>query len=110
MLNEAQGRHTSAKPAAGERQDALALNQQIAAKLEEYAQLLDQQGADGFRSRAYRRAARTLQALERPVGELLASEGRDGLTALPGIGQGIAGAIAEMVAGGRWSQFDRLRG
>ena len=110
MLSEAQERHTSAKPAADERQDPLAVNRQIAAQLEDYAQLLDQQGADGFRSRAYRRAARTLEELDRPVNELLASEGRAGLTALPGIGQGIAGAIAEMVAGGRWSQLDRLRG
>ncbi|HXV30563.1 MAG TPA: DNA-binding protein, partial [Sinorhizobium sp.] len=35
---------------------------------------------------------------------------REGLVALPAIGRAIAGAIAEMVATGRWSQLERLRG
>ena len=37
-------------------------------------------------------------------------QGRDGLDALPSIGAGIAGAIAEILISGRWSQLDRLRG
>lgn len=62
----------------------------------------------GFRARAYRRAADVVSRLERPVGEILAKEGRDGLVAaLPAIETGITGAIAEMVATGRWSHpFD----
>ncbi|WP_244497751.1 DNA-binding protein [Mesorhizobium sp. Root695] len=82
----------------------------MAAKFRDFADLLDSQGADGFRARAYRRAADVVSRLERPVGEILAKEGRDGLVALPAIGTGIAGAIAEMVATGRWSQLERLRG
>ena len=82
----------------------------VAAKLNDFAELLDQQGADGFRARAYRGAAETVAGLKDPVSGILAREGRAGLVSLPGIGEGIAGAIAEMVATGRWSQLDRLRG
>ncbi|MCZ8542715.1 DNA-binding protein [Mesorhizobium qingshengii] len=82
----------------------------VAAKFRDFADLLDSQGADGFRARACRRAADVVSRLERPLGEILAKEGRDGLIALPAIGTGLAGAIAEMVATGRWSQLERLRG
>ncbi|UDL92705.1 DNA-binding protein [Mesorhizobium sp. PAMC28654] len=82
----------------------------VAGKFHDFADLLDSQGADGFRARAYRRAADVVSRLERPLGEILAKEGRDGLIAFPAIGTGLAGAIAEMVATGRWSQLERLRG
>ncbi|TJW33192.1 MAG: DNA-binding protein, partial [Mesorhizobium sp.] len=82
----------------------------VAAKLRDFADLLDSQGADGFRARAYRSAADVVARLQQPLGEILAKDGRDGLVALPAIGTGIAGAIAEMIATGRWSQLERLRG
>ncbi len=88
----------------------VAANMAIAAKLADYADMLDQQGADGFRARAYRHAADVVATLERPVADILVESGRDGLIALPGIGKTIAGAIAEMAATGRWSQLERLRG
>jgi Holliday junction resolvasome RuvABC DNA-binding subunit len=37
-------------------------------------------------------------------------EGLAGLDALPGVGPGIAAAIAEMLACGRWGKLERLRG
>lgn len=86
------------------------LNIQIAEKLRQMADLLEVQGEGGFRSDAYRRAAATIDALAQPVDELLDREGRRGLVALPTIGEGIAGAIAEMVLTGRWAQLDRLTG
>jgi hypothetical protein len=82
----------------------------VAAKFRDFADLLDSQGADGFRARAYRKAADVVSRLERPLAEILAREGRDGLVALPAIGTGLAAAIAEMAATGRWSQLERLRG
>jgi hypothetical protein len=85
-------------------------NVAIAAKLRDYADMLDQQGADGFRAKAYRRAGEVVSALERSVADILIQEGRNGLDALPTIGKGISAAIAEMVATGRWSQLERLRG
>ena len=59
----------------------------VAGKFRDFSDLLDSQGADGFRARAYRRAADVVSRLERPVGEILAKEGRDGLVALPAMEQ-----------------------
>jgi len=86
------------------------LNTQIAMKLEEMSDLLEQQGANPFRIKAYRQAAITLTQLERDVDEILQRDGNKGLEALPGIGRGIATAIAEIVTTGRWAQLERLRG
>ncbi|MGD8931555.1 MAG: helix-hairpin-helix domain-containing protein [Chromatiales bacterium] len=86
------------------------LNTQIAMKLQEMSDLLEQQGANPFRIKAYRQAALTLSELERDLAQILAQEGNKGLEALPGIGRGIATAIAELVSTGRWAQLERLRG
>lgn len=87
-----------------------ALNRKIAEKLDEMAELLEAQGANPFRVRAYRRAANALGELDRDLEEIAATEGIDGLTALPTVGKGIASAIWEMIHTGRWSQLERLRG
>ncbi|MGO4871121.1 MAG: helix-hairpin-helix domain-containing protein [Roseiarcus sp.] len=85
-------------------------NAVLAGNLREYADLLRQQGAEGFRVAAYERAAGVVDALDRPLDAVFAAEGRDGLTALPGVGRSIAAALAEMLATGRWAQLERLRG
>lgn len=85
-------------------------NEPIAAILREMADLLEQQGADGFRIAAYRRAAQTIDALEMPVEELARKGGLKALDELPGIGRGIAAAIMEMLTTGRWGQLERLKG
>jgi putative hydrolase len=86
------------------------LNLQVAARLREMADLLDQQHGNPFRSSAYRRAADTLIGLPGELGEFARNEGMEGLVALPGIGRGIASAVMEMVKTGRWTQLERLRG
>jgi len=86
------------------------VNQQIADRLREAADLLEQQAANPFRVNAYRRGADTIAALDRDVGAILESEGLDGLEALPHIGRGIAAAAAEIVRTGGWAQLARLRG
>ena len=85
-------------------------NQDVAAKLREAANLLALQGADPFRVDAYRHAADTVARLRRDIGQLTEVEGPEGLISLPHIGRGIAAAIAEIVATGRWVRLDRLRG
>jgi len=85
-------------------------NAMLAARLRDYADLLDHQAGAPFRARAYRKAANVVAGLPRPVSALLAEEGRDGLDALPGIGPRIAAALAELCLTGRWSQLDRVRG
>ena len=86
------------------------LNAQIAERLRFMADLREQQGDNGFRVQAYRRAADTLERLEQPVDAVLAQKGRAGLMALYGVGAGIAAAIAEMASTGRWAQLERLQG
>lgn len=85
-------------------------NAAIAARLREFADILEQQQADGFRIMAYRRGADTVAALSTPVEALVDRDGIKGLTELPGIGRSIASAIAEMLRTGQWSQLERVRG
>jgi len=86
------------------------LNQQIAMKLAQAADLLEQQGANPFRVTAYRRASATVSRLGQDIRELAAAGGSAALIKLPGIGKGIASAIQELLATGRWTQLERLRG
>ncbi len=87
-----------------------ASNQLLGDRLGEAADLLEQQGANPFRVRAYRDAARTVGRLAESLDEIYERDGVEGLEALPGIGPRIAAAIAELLRTGRWSQLERLRG
>ena len=86
------------------------LNQQIAMKLAQAADLLEQQGANPFRVTAYRRASETVSRLEQDIRALAEAGGSAALIKLPGIGKGIASAIQELLATGSWAQLERLRG
>ncbi len=86
------------------------VNHDVATRLREVADILEQQGANPFRIRAYRRAAETVTHLEEDLPTLLKQGGIDALIELPNIGRGIATAIAEILATGRWAQLERLRG
>ena len=85
-------------------------NRFIAGQLREAAGLLEQQGANPYRVNAYRKAANTVEEQSQDLGLLLQSEGFQGLTALPGVGPLIGGAIIEMIETGSWLQLERLRG
>ncbi len=86
------------------------LNLEIARRFEELGRLLEEQGANYFRVRAYQRAADTLRRLDRPVAEVLEEEGIEGLEQLPTIGEQLARAIGLVVRTGRLPMLDRLRG
>jgi hypothetical protein len=85
-------------------------NIQIAMKLQQMAELLEQQGANPFRINAYRRASASLSELKKDLSGILEEDGLKGLIALPNVGKGIATAISEIVATGCWAQLERLRG
>jgi DNA polymerase (family 10) len=70
-------------------------NIEIAKRLDEIGDLLDIQGANPFRIRAYHAAARTIGTLPTPVQSLLKTE-PDALEELPGIGADLAGKIGEL--------------
>ncbi|HEX9611743.1 MAG TPA: DNA polymerase/3'-5' exonuclease PolX [Gemmatimonadales bacterium] len=74
-------------------------NAEVARILKELADLLEIQGANAFRVRAYRNAARVIEELAESVEEL-AREGPKRLTELPGIGADLAGKIVEIVETG----------
>ncbi|HUL72841.1 MAG TPA: helix-hairpin-helix domain-containing protein [Vicinamibacterales bacterium] len=85
-------------------------NELVAGKLDQAAELLAEQGANVFRVRAYRRAAHTLRQLTDPVSALLDFEGLPGLERLPGVGEGLARAIRDIVRLGYFPMLERLRG
>lgn len=86
------------------------LNHEIATRLDEVAQLLDDQQANRFRVEAWRRGASTVRELARPVDAVLETQGLRGLEALPAIGHTLARAIESLVRSGHLPQLDRLRG
>ena len=85
-------------------------NQDIAAKLLELADLLEQQDANPFRVNAYRRAARTVAGHGESLDGIRQRGGVEGLEDLPAVGHSIALAIDEILRTGRWIQLERLRG
>jgi DNA polymerase (family X) len=82
-------------------------NAEIAATFDKAAELLEIQGENQFRVRAYRRAARVIEGLPQSVHSLL-SAGRD-LSELPGIGKDLAGKIADIVKTGHFALLDTLK-
>ena len=88
----------------------MALNEDIAGRLDEVARILSEQGANRFRVQAYHQAASVLRGLNRPVSEIFAEEGLEGLERLPGVGESIARAIRDILRHGKLAMLDRLRG
>lgn len=85
-------------------------NADVADALERVGDLLEAQDADPFRVRAWRRAGESVRAAPRSLAEIVATSGRAGLLALPGIGHSIASAIEELLGTGRLGMLDRLEG
>ena len=86
------------------------INDQVAIRLDEVAQILEEQGANPFRVRAYRRGAETLRLLPRPIDELFHEGGMPALESIPGIGESLARAIRDVIQTGRLHMLERLRG
>ena len=82
-------------------------NADIAKLFEQIADLLEIEGANPFRVRAYRNAARELEMLGMPAADMLA-RGED-LRELPGIGDDLAAKITEIVATGSCKALEKLR-
>ena len=82
-------------------------NIEIAALFEEMADLLEIDGANPFRVRAYRNAARTLMSMGREAYEIV--EAGESLSNLPGIGKDLAGKIEEIIKTGSFADLEQMR-
>ena len=81
-------------------------NAEIARLITRYADLLEVDGANSFRIRAYRNAVRLLTGSAYDMAKLVA-EGRD-LAELPGIGKILADKITTIVRTGALPQLEKL--
>lgn len=82
-------------------------NSRIADIFDEIADLLEFQGSNPFRVRAYRNGARMIRDLPEPVTAVLADESRK-LTDLDGIGKDLADKIQTLVETGELTQHQEL--
>ena len=73
-------------------------NIEVADILEELGDLLEIQGSNPFRIRAYRNAVRTVRGLTRPLAAMVEAE--EDLTALPAIGKDMSAHIVELIQTG----------
>ena len=81
-------------------------NLEIAAVFGRIADLLEIQGANPFRVRAYRRAAANLEGL---TGDIEAMISGGAIREIPGIGEDLANKIAEFAATGTISFYEQLK-
>ncbi len=82
-------------------------NAEVATIFNELADLLEIQGANEFRVRAYRSAARNIDSLPHSVSEMVAQN--QDLSKLPGIGKDLAKKIEEIIQTGNLSKLDELK-
>lgn len=85
-------------------------NEEIAQTLVEISDLLERQGANPYRVRAYRHGAETVAYCQTPLQAILAERGIAGLMALRGIGDSLAAAIQKIIHAKRVPLLERLRG
>jgi DNA polymerase (family 10) len=81
-------------------------NSEIADVFYQVADLLEIEGANQFRVRAYRHTARTIATLPQGAAEMVAA-GED-LDQLSGIGEDLVAKIEEIVENGELEQFEEL--
>ena len=81
-------------------------NTDVATIFKRVADLLAIEGANEFRVRAYRDAARTIETLSQPVADML-EEGED-LSELEGVGEDLAGKIQEIVETGALEMLQEI--
>ena len=80
-------------------------NDNVAALLDEYAELVAMTGGDPFRARVYNKAARAIAAHPQDVSTLSSAA----LQRIPGVGKSIAAKIGEVAATGTFAELEDLR-
>ena len=83
-------------------------NDEVAAQLEELADLLEADGVE-YKPNVYRRAAENVREHTGPIEEL-AAEGEDAVATIDGVGDAISAKVVEYVETGEIEELTRLRG
>jgi DNA polymerase (family 10) len=83
-------------------------NQHVAGVLRRISEMLEFQGENEFKLRAFRMAAENIESMETPVAEMVAQGGAAELQKIPGIGKAISSQIAEIVQTGKSVYFEEL--
>ncbi len=81
-------------------------NNEVAAMLEETADLMEIAGENPFKARAYRRAAEAVSALREPIEDLVKAKK---LNTIEGIGESIERDITEFLQRGTTTRLEQLR-
>ncbi len=84
-------------------------NTEIADTFETIAAVLNLQGENPFRIRAYDRAAQAINSMSEDLKTVLKKGGRDALLEIPGIGQDLATKIEEMITTGKLEYLEELQ-
>jgi DNA polymerase (family X) len=90
------------KPARG----IIMKNSEIVKVLEDIASLLELKGENVFKTRAYQKAARSIELLTEGVDKLVAE---DRLDEIPGVGEAIAKKLTQLVTTGQMEYYEKLR-
>jgi DNA polymerase (family 10) len=85
----------------------MARNDEVATRLEEFADLLEARDVE-YKPRAYRRAAENVRESPRAI-EDLAAEGADAVREIDGVGDAIASKVVEYVETGTIEELEELR-
>lgn len=83
-------------------------NADIASIFERIGRILELQGENPFRIRAYDRAALTLGSHPRALSEIYKDGGTDALKEIPGIGEDLSLKIEELVSTGKLAYLEKL--
>ncbi len=86
--------------------DHIPTNAEAAHVFDDIAGLLEAQGENPFKIRAYRSAARTLYGLSEPVADI---EARGELPKISGFGEAIVGKTREILQTGTCALYERLK-
>jgi DNA uptake protein ComE-like DNA-binding protein len=92
------------------RTDTYISNDEIAGVLDRIAELLEAQGENVHRVRAYRNAAITVRQAKGSLAKMVKQGNGEKITGLPGVGEGLAQVITTYVETGQSNLLNRLMG
>ena len=81
-------------------------NKEVAEVFRQIAEILEIQGENPFRIRAYLKAAQNIESLSRDIADLAE---KDELEEIPGVGEDLAGKIKELLKSGKLKFYEQLK-